>query len=295
MASLFKLQLHASKWLGRKCPQNYIIKNPWFGSLILAIIVAAFMIIYKPLGVHASHKFSFEATMVLYCLAVAIPVAFGIKILKVIPQFSNAKEWTIKKELVAIAIILLLMGAIVYFAAFFIEEPSDRWNLKTLINSYVRTLLGVGIPFLLFSLINAPYWYLPETMLAEETHSKPIERNQNPNELINIESKLKKEKLSFFQKELLYVASQGNYVTFYLLKEGKIIKAVIRNSINDIGQQLSKYPRIMRVHRAFIVNVDMVKSMKGNSLGYSLRIIGVDEEIPVSRKNTEAFRTQFKS
>jgi DNA-binding LytR/AlgR family response regulator len=105
---------------------------------------------------------------------------------------------------------------------------------------------------------------------------------------------LKKEKLSFSLNEFVYAASEGNYVNFYILQKGKIVKAVIRNSINNVEQQLAYYNRVMRVHRAFIVNVDMVRSMRGNSLGYTLKLNGLDQEIPVSRKNTSTFRTLFQ-
>ncbi|NHB68049.1 LytR/AlgR family response regulator transcription factor [Perlabentimonas gracilis] len=290
-----KPQQPTSKWLNRRCPQNYIIKNPGLGSLILAVLVIAFLIIYKPLGVHASYLLSFELTVIVYAVTVAVPVALGAKLLKSTRYFSNAKDWTIKKELLAIGTILLLMGTIVYFAAFIIEEPSNRWNFKTLLDSYLRTTLGAGIPFLLFSLINLPYWYLPERLLVEETHDKPTEYDPSSNEHVNIESKLNKEKLSFTINEFIYAVSEGNYVNFHLIQQGQIRKAVIRNSINDIEQQLAKFPRIIRVHRAYIVNVDKVRTMKGNSLGYLLKLVGITEEIPVSRKNTVTFRTLFKA
>jgi hypothetical protein len=284
----------ANKWLGRRCPQNFIIKKPWAGSLVLASLVAVFFIVYKPLGVHASYRLSFEATVIIYCIIVAIPVALAAILLKKISYFNNPREWTIKKELAAIALIVLLMGTIIYFAAFIIEEPSDRWNLKTLLDSYTRTILGAAIPLLLISLINYPYWFFPERLLTEETHSKPINNGSESDVNINISSMLKKEKLSFSLNEFVYAASEGNYVNFYLLQKGKIVKAVIRNSINNVEQQLAYYNRVMRVHRAFIVNVDMVRSMRGNSLGYTLKLNGLDQEIPVSRKNTSTFRTLFQ-
>lgn len=285
----------AGKWLNRRCPQNYIIKNPWLGSLILAIIVIAFLIIYKPLGVHASYLLSFELTVVAYALTVAVSVALGIGLLKHTKYFSNTKEWTIKKELLAIVLILVLMGAIVYFAAFIIEEPSERWNLNTLLDSYIRTTLGVGIPFLLFSLVNIHYWYMPQRLLIEETRNRIIDKPNPTNELIKIESRLKKENLSFSLNEFIYAVSDGNYVNFHLLQNGQIRKVIIRNSINDIEQQLAKFPNIIRVHRAYIVNIDMVRTMRGNSLGYQLKLVGVTEEIPVSRKNTTTFRKVFNS
>ena len=106
---------------------------------------------------------------------------------------------------------------------------------------------------------------------------------------VNIISQLKKEELSFYPDELIYAESDGNYVHFYLLTENKVHKRTIRNSINQVEEQLAEYPRIFRTHRAFLVNLDKIRMRKGNSLGYQLKLVGIDEEIPVSRNNTRKF------
>ena len=83
-------------------------------------------------------------------------------------------------------------------------------------------------------------------------------------------------------------------MVFHLKGELKVKKAVIRNSISDIEQQLSNIPYIVRTHRAFIVNARQVCSKKGNSLGYRLKLSCTDDEIPVSRKNIRAFDEVMK-
>jgi DNA-binding LytR/AlgR family response regulator len=71
-----------------------------------------------------------------------------------------------------------------------------------------------------------------------------------------------------------------------LISGDKVQKKVIRNSITDVEQQLAHIPYLARTHRAFIVNLKKIKSKKGNSLGYRLRLQGTEAEIPVSRNNT---------
>ncbi|HDR51577.1 MAG TPA: LytTR family transcriptional regulator, partial [Mariniphaga anaerophila] len=53
-------------------------------------------------------------------------------------------------------------------------------------------------------------------------------------------------------------------------------------------------PFFVRTHRAFIINLKKIKSKKGNSLGYRLRLQGTDSEIPVSRNNTRNFSQLLK-
>jgi DNA-binding LytR/AlgR family response regulator len=83
-------------------------------------------------------------------------------------------------------------------------------------------------------------------------------------------------------------------VIFHMLINGQAMKKMIRNSINNIEQQLARIPFIMRIHRAFIVNLKMVASKKGNNLGYQLKISNTDAEIPVSRNNTKDFDLKMK-
>ena len=111
------------KWLNKKYPQNYIIKNPYIGTLIFLGFIVCFVIIYKPLQLHESRFFSYELTIAVYCLIVAIPLFGLVKILKHIRFFSNPSDWTILKEILSVIIVLLGMGITVYFAGFLLEPP----------------------------------------------------------------------------------------------------------------------------------------------------------------------------
>ena len=107
--------------------------------------------------------------------------------------------------------------------------------------------------------------------------------------MIRIASQLNKEELSFYPSQFIYAEADGNYVVFYLNINNQIQKKIIRNSINTIAQQLSSIPYLIRTHRGFIVNVKQVISQKGNTLGYRLKLGGIDDIIPVSRQNAKEF------
>lgn len=178
------------------------------------------------------------------------------------------------------------MGLIVYFTAFIIEEPADRWNLPTLVNSVSNAFLIGILPFIFFTVINYLILKSPETTF--KPNAVPAV-NQPAEEMLQIKSQLKKESLYIFPDQVMYVESESNYVKFYLLHDNKIQKKVIRSSITNIEKQLSLIPYMFRTHRAFIVNLKYVRSQKGNSLGYRLRLRGIETEIPVSRNRTKEF------
>lgn len=277
-----------SNWLNKWYPQNYIIKNPLIGSLVFLGICIFFVIVYKPLQTHESRFFSPDVTVAIYCLIVAIPLFGLIRILKSFRYFSDPDEWTVLKEILAIILSLLGMGIVVYFSGFLVEPPIQRWNLSTLFDSLYSVFLIFSVPICFFSLINYRYLLVSDIIKQFNTETN-ISSSGESEVLIRIESQLKKEELAFFPNQFIYAESDGNYTVFYLNQENKLKKRIIRNSISNVEQQLSQIPYFSRTHRAYIVNVKMVCSQKGNTLGYRLKLAGIDPEIPVSRQKTRDF------
>jgi hypothetical protein len=281
------------KWLNYKYPQNYIIRNPLAGALILAIFGFGFTILYKPLGVRASRLFSYDMTMAAYSLISGFAAIPFVRLLKSFKWFRDIKEWTILKELLSIIFVLTGVGLIIYVMGFVMETPSDRLNISTFLDSILRaSMIGI-IPFTFFTLMN--YYYLfPHNINSiqekQGAEDPGIKRAADP---IVITSQLKKESLCFHPEELIYAESDGNYVIFYLDKGKQVKKEIIRNSINSIEQQLSAIPFYLRTHRAFIVNLKKVIGKHGTTLGYRLKLAGTENRIPVSRNNTAAFNQVF--
>lgn len=279
------------KWLNKKYPQNFIIKHSLVGSAISLVSCLGFLVLYRPLGTHESRPLGYVSTMAVYCFILAISVLVMIRVLRSIKYFSDTEEWTILKECISILFILVGMGIFVYFAAFLVEEPSQRWNLSTFFNSCKYAFLIGVIPFLFFTLMNSHYFYAYSVRPENRQSSNP--EDEQSEKIIQIDSKLKKEKLNFYPDQFLYATSDGNYVVFFLNRNNKVEKEVIRNSINNIEEQLSQIPSIVRTHRAFIVNIRKVYLKKGNALGYQLKLSNIDVEIPVSRQNIKTFDQQF--
>jgi hypothetical protein len=282
------------KWLKYNYPQNYILRHPFTGTLIIAIFTFGFTSIYRPFNVHPTKVLSFETTMAFYSFLSGIIIYLAVKTMKAVKYFSDEKEWTIFKEIISVLIILIVLGLAIYFLGFLIEtEPAvNRWKIPTFLNSLGSAFLIGIIPLLFFSAINYRYLFTPVVSYNDKNTENDSEKLP-PEELIRISSQLKKEDLSFYPSEFLYAESDGNYVIFYLIRDSNLKKEIIRNSINNIEQQLSQIPYFFRTHRAFIVNLKKVRSKQGNSLGYVLKLTGPDIKLPVSRNNTSNFNRLF--
>jgi hypothetical protein len=274
-------------------PQNYIIRHPFAGTIIISLYYFGFATLYKPLGLHPAKPLSYELTMALYCFLSGASIMLSVRIIKMFRSFSDSKEWTIFKELAAVFFILLGIGIVIYFLGFFIESNGHRWTISTFLDSFRYAFLIGILPFIFFTALN--YRYLLSSGLDQFNENTAVAGPENhiTEDLIQITSQLKKEELSFYPGEFIYAESDGNYVVFYLNKNNLARKEVIRNSINNIEQQLSAVPYFLRTHRAFIVNLKKIRSKQGNSLGYLIKMTDTEFKIPVSRNRIEIFNRQF--
>ncbi|HKK42680.1 MAG TPA: LytTR family DNA-binding domain-containing protein [Bacteroidales bacterium] len=277
--------------LKKRYPQNLIIRKPLAGTIILSLIWFVFITLYQPLGVRAA-KMNMALTMAAYALIQGLFIYFAAKLLKKIPAFSDESGWTIKKEIFSVLIMLFVICLVIYFAGFIIEPPSQRWNISTFFDSCEKAILIGLIPFGFFTVINLRYLSYEETefsyRMMDPGKADPRE------ELIHVNSQLKKEDLSFYPSQFMFCEANGNYVVFHILVEGRETKKMIRTSISNIEKQLTGGQNIMRIHRTFIVNLNLVNSKKGNSLGYRIKVSESDAEIPVSRNNTKDFDIRMK-
>ncbi len=277
-----------SKLLHKSYPQNFIVRKPVYGTIFYGLFIFLFLILYKPLNVRASLNNNLIVTMFMYQLFTSVLVFASAIIIKRTSCFSKDKRWTFSKELKSVFIILAVSGISIYFLGFLFEEPANRWNFSTFFDAFFRAILIGIIPLMFLTLSNVRHLYVTEVVQEFKTDGH-IPHQETQEDQIHIISQLKKEELNFYPHQFIYAESEGNYVVFHLHESEKQKKVVIRNSISNIEQQLSGIPFLTRTHRAFIVNLKKVISKKGNSLGYRLKFSGTDDEIPVSRQNTQTF------
>ncbi len=74
----------------------------------------------------------------------------------------------------------------------------------------------------------------------------------------------KNEVLSFDSKNVLYIKSEGHYVKifYYCMKSCSVKSKILRNSMKNIENDLTKAPSVVRVHKSYIVNLRNVKYVR---------------------------------
>ena len=119
----------------------------------------------------------------------------------------------------------------------------------------------------------------PETTAEEQRHPITIQGNsQNAY-------------LEVVPNDIIYIESMSNYADIAYIEDGNTLHATLRITLKQVREQLQQTECLVQCHRAFIVNLNFVRSLSVRSAGtYELDLLGSDKRIPVSRANADAMK-----
>lgn len=291
-----------SMWEAGRFSQNFLFRRPLAGSAIVGLFCLVFLLLYKPLDIRSGPFLDYELAVTLYSVVGAFSVWGTTHLLKQTGRFGKAETWSVQKELVAIFVILSTTGVAIYFSGFLVFGPSEQWSIPALVSSFLHTYLILGVPVFFFTALNVYALLQPVAPSAVSRDEAPLDLQDElepdeemvEGEMIELETPLKNEELRFYPGELVYAYSEGNYVVFCLDRDGEVQEEIVRCTLSSVEEQLVAYPFLLRTHRTYIVNLHKVDEAYGNALGYRLRIPMVEEDIPVARSRTRAFKDVYR-
>ncbi len=103
-----------------------------------------------------------------------------------------------------------------------------------------------------------------------------------------------KESLIVNPLDIMYVESVGNYLSIVYFNDSDLCQKRLRSSLKDIEETLESFPFMVHIHRAFLVNINFITQISGNSAGYKVNMFSTDKVLPVSKANVAAFREKIK-
>ncbi len=228
-----------------------------------------------------------EGSKVYYFLGFGLftMLVLGLDML-VLPNIFNRNflrtKWKVKHEIVWNVWILLSLAGSYY--GFICITKILPVTYETLINLFLLALLPVVV-LITINQDAALRRYLGNVIELSKKQKSLESANQELPLMHSFISDNKKEKLAIDLRDLLYFSSTGNYVNVVWYREDAVKKKLIRGTIQENIQPLSKIEFITQVHRSYVVNINMINSISGNSKsGFKLRLKHTLEEIPVSRR-----------
>lgn len=206
-----------------------------------------------------------------------------------LPNWYTEKSWTVGKNILYTTLILFLIGTANLLYSVWLRFLN--LNLEGFL-FYQGVTLAVGFfPVTIGTLINYSK-YLKRSVKAAKQLNSQLKSTENAEDLLNIPSRNKSEKLEIAVKELLMIKSVENYVEVYRLQNDSYQKEVIRNTLSRIEEHLNPYPTLKRCHRSYLVNLDQISSFSGNAQGLSLHLKTTDNLIvPVSRSYVKEMKS----
>jgi len=100
---------------------------------------------------------------------------------------------------------------------------------------------------------------------------------QNSNQTIVLN--YAKDSLVLQPQNLIYIESVGNYSHIFYSNQGQIVEKILRIPLVQIEEKLSDFSFIVRCHRAFLVNINMIDKKNAREL----QLKQVDKSFPISR------------
>lgn len=247
-------------------------------SLFIAVASYLFITVFQPFGT-ATFDNPYKYLLLLpYSIIPFLAFAVAGYLIK-------RRKWTFSKEMIKILCTLLVCALINYwYAANFINYTS--FDLSDMVHMIYYSF-AIGVPVCFMDALGR-YIYLT---MRHSVRIEPAIENTTADGRITIRPDSGTSVLSLAKSDFLFAESEGNYSTVYHLANGQPAKALMRLSLKNLEEQLDS-DDIVRCHRSFIVNLNHVKTAKGNAQGYKLHMGNLAGTVPVSRKYLDTFQKQ---
>ena len=258
-------------------------KNTWLIAG-LSIFVTVFLIVLPPKEWIWIMKFTHIGAIIFVVLYPTIVWAP-----KLFPKIINPVSWTIGKYITYTIFQLIVIGVVTSILTHLLQFHPTLTFWMNLKYSFIDMVVYGTISVVLFTFVLRNVMLknnLKRALYANAELEKIRAMSSNPNvtsanDQITIQSDTS-ETAELKLQDLLYVEASDNYSTVYWKDAYGLQKKMLRVNLKNVESQLDKNA-VIRCHRSFIVNINAITHVEGNTNGYRLSIKETDVVIPVSR------------
>lgn len=272
-----------------KAPKYLLEKrNQMIMVLFVSIFAIVFINIFKPF--ESSQWITakgFSSTMYLAWSSVLVLLGMTVVAISRIIMYKYSQKpthnITIIKYIIWVFVeLLLLAGAFTILAIITSQRGNISLNSLDPVVIYMQAMENTA--FILF----IPYFisilffsYQEKTAKLKELMDENIGFKSST--LISFRDERGVLQLSVAKENLLYIESADNYICIWYMKNDALKKQLMRITMRDISQQLAD-TNIVRCHRSYMVNLDLVKVMRREKENLFLELGYPNiKEIPISK------------
>ncbi len=254
----------------------------------ISIFVFLFLFVFRPFGLSQLEIPSETNVLTGYVLVILLII---LLLQFVLPFFIstvfNEERWKVYKEILYTLIIVLCIGiGIMMYSAMLGLFPV---TLSSFTWFEIITMLVTLIPITLIVLLKQNYLFRKNVKegfaltekLYRKTRISPFEQT-----LVLFTSEQQDDNLKVESADIYYITGADNFIEVHIKQQDQIKKVLLRSTLRNAQQSLKRFSNFYRCHRSYIINLDKVQSVSGNSQGFKLVLADTEKSIPVSRTLT---------
>ena len=245
-----------------------------------SIGVFVFLLLFQPFDI--STLPAKDKHYLIFGLAVITFLSLSLNLLiipSLFPKKFSSVTWNIKKEIFWNLWILFTILA----GYFFLNNSLGVMQFG--FNMVIKLLLTAVIPISVIIIVNHNKMLRSHLKLADELSKKLKDNKSIQEKIIYFNSDYQKDSLAIKVSLLLFIRSANNYIEVFW-KEGEIIKnQMVRCSMVNAEEILKEHKFIFKCHRSYMVNINYIDRIEGNSQEYKLFFENLSTPIPVSKNS----------
>jgi hypothetical protein len=284
------------KFLNQPYP---VTAKAWKNIATIALLVFFILYLFQPFGIQYIEPGKKLRILLGYATVSAMVTAFQYYLSPALfPRFHDERRWTVGRHIFSniVTLVMIALCNILYGYVFHITW--QYFNLSVLLSAFTITLTVGIFPITLVTVLQQNV-LLKKSLSESEQINKLLPTSNGNLFMPEHPSPLTlagagKDTLKIAANQLLYMEAYGNYVKIYYLKNDHPACKIFRATIRQMEDAVAEYPFIAKCHRAFLVNLNVVEHVNGNSQGYRLSLTGCEDEVPVSRAFTAVIKRKIE-
>jgi hypothetical protein len=194
-----------------------------------------------------------------------------------LPKKFSSSTWNIKKEIFWDIWILFTT-----LAGYFLLN-NTLGVMKFGFGLIIKLILTAVIPLTVLIIINHNKILRSHLKLADELSKKLKENKTILDKIVYFNSDYQKDSLAIKVSLLVLIRSANNYIEVFWKETESIKNQMVRCSMATAEEILREHKFIFKCHRSFIVNVNYIEKIEGNTQGYKLYFENINFTVPVAK------------
>lgn len=257
----------------------------------ISIFITLFLYIFQPFEIDTYPYNPFWICAAFGIITFITAIVYDFFTEKVLKLQKDIPSWTLWKWMVDMVCMVSLIAVGNYLYMVYSEWQAFSWShfIQMLVSTFSLGIFPIVFSGMMIQM-RANERHRVQAELLQSNLEKPKPLVEPSNAQVTLTSQKNTQSITLPTTDLLYLEAMQNYVAVCYLKEEKIEKTIFRNTIKQMEEQLETTP-LIRCHRSFIVNPDLIENVAGNAQGLRLSLNNLaDFEVPVSRKYIPTLR-----